>query len=353
MEQDNMPNKTQNEEDKNIQRLCEICLLYSDKEQGKIPILFCSDEAIKNKIETMNVIKYHSIWFLNLNNNSFSDNVDLEYGNKIYFAKKFIIPSKTSEEMPYFKSKSTEELVILVALPTEMHVFGDDLIDFLVNKIYFQYKNSLYKVLESEILRFKAINLNLISLESKSKIKQGEKIKKDVQTSIQEYCREYFSSVIKHSDPNSLKKQKALSFLSLKGIDVLTILDEKRQSLEEKGLKSSESLKMNFITKSNFVISKITALTSKNELEILIKNNTKGEIEHVCVKITYVKDYLEKEIFDQEIDTWYPQEDIIFTMPVIPFSEDYLHINIEGASEEVYLSEKIDNNTLLEKEKKI
>jgi len=41
-----------------------------------------------------------------------------------------------------------------------------------------------------------------------------------------------------------------------------------------------------------------------------------------------VKEFFEKEVMNQDIDFWFPQEELVFVTPIIPHIEEYL-VSIE------------------------
>ena len=328
--------------------LCEIYLLYYDEVRGHIPLLICPDDSIKNDEEKMRPIHFHSIWFLNKKEDADSDNIDLEYRDKIYFAKKFHVTSKRKKGRAGLEVDSPELIVIIIALPTEMNIFGDEILNKITENIITNFESFLTQIIESEIAKSKLININIANPQIKEIIKKGDKLKEDLRKLITQTCIEYFSSVIKQKDPTSIKKQKAISFLSLKGIDIdYLVSDQDEISFSDIKL-FNQIKKSNHVLhlKSPFDISNVRFLKESNEVEIMVKNIKEKELNNIVVKIAYIKDFFEKEIFNHTIDSWFPKEDILFSLPIIPHKNEYLFFTAENSHNEKHLSKKINLENL-------
>ena len=103
--------------------LCEIYLLFYDEIRGHIPLIVYPDESVKEDEEKMRPVNYHSIWFLNKKKDADSMNIDLEYGDKTYFATKVYLSSKRKKRRAGLSDDSPEVIVIMVALPTDMNIY--------------------------------------------------------------------------------------------------------------------------------------------------------------------------------------------------------------------------------------
>ena len=79
----------------------------------------------------------------------------------------------------------------------------------------------------------------------------------------------------------------------------------------------------------------------------MVHNKTDKEYNDVRVKITHVKEFFEKEVMDQIIDIWFPQEDLLFISPILPTITEYLFFIIDDKNKERLLSKKIDTNLLI------
>jgi len=329
--------------------LCEIYLLFYDEVRGHIPLLICPDESIKDDEEKMRPINYHSIWFLNKKDNADYENIDLEYGEKTYFATKVFLSSKRKKRRAGLNVDSPEIIVIMVALPTEMNIFGDDLLNKMTTNIITNYKDSLSQIILSEIEKTELINLNFASPQIKKIIQEGEVAKENIRNGIKNTCMDYFSSVIKQKDSTSIKKQKAISYLSLKGIDINYVVsnNEKVNFSDMKLFNQSAKSDHLFEIKKPFEISNICILKDTNELEIMVKNVKEDEFNNLLIKIAHIKDFFERQILDHSIDCWYPNEDILFTLPIIPSKNEYIFLTIENSHHTKYLTKKIDLEHLI------
>ncbi len=329
--------------------LCEIYLLFYDEVRGHIPLLICPDESIKDDEEKMRPINFHSIWFLNKKEDKGYENIDLEYGDKTYFASKVLLSSKRKKRRAGLNETSPEVIVIIVTLPTNMNIFGDDLLNKMTTDIITNFKDSLPQVILSEIEKTELINFNIASPKIKKIIQEGEVVKETIRNQIKKTCLDYFSSVIKQKDLKSIKKQKAISFLSLKGIDI-NYLANNNKNITFTSMKLFDQNKISdqiFEIKTPFEISNISILKETNELEIMVKNNKEIEFNNLSIRIAHIQDYFERQILDHSIDFWYPNEDIVFTLPISPHKDEYIFLTIENSHNNKYLSKKIDLEHLI------
>ena len=74
---------------KNAETFYQVFLCYFDESRGHIP-LFTFPNELKYSAEDLRIIKIHSIWFLDAKAQEDLSHVDLEYGDKIYLAMKFL-----------------------------------------------------------------------------------------------------------------------------------------------------------------------------------------------------------------------------------------------------------------------
>ena len=181
-------------------------------------------------------------------------------------------------------------------------------------------------------------------LNVKKIIEEGIKIKEDLNDLIYKITDNYFSNSIKQTDTVSIKQQKALSYLALKGIDVSSIGGtQKIHSFSNiKLFEPSKETTNELALKASFIFSNVLLIEDSQELEITVRNNTGKEVKDVIINITHVKEFFEKELMEQEIDLWYPEEELLFISPVIPGITDYLFFIINKESKEKLLSKKID-----------
>ncbi|MFX1446373.1 MAG: hypothetical protein ACFFHV_23505 [Promethearchaeota archaeon] len=329
--------------------LCEIYLLFYDEIRGHVPLLVYPDESIKDDEEKMRPINYHSIWFLNKKENADNINIDLEYGDKTYFATKLYLSSKRKKRRAGLNEDSPEIIVIMVALPTDMNIFGDDLLDKMNSNIITNFKDSISQIILSEIEKSELTNFNLASPQIKKVIQDGDIAKEKIRNGIKNACMDYFSSVIKQKDSSSIKKQKAISYLSLKGIDINYVVsnDENVNFSDMKLFDQSKKPDQIFEIKTPFEISNVCIVKETNELEIMVKNKKEVEFNNLLIKIAHIKDYFERQILDHSIESWYPNENILFTLPLLPQKNEYLFLTIENSHKTKYLSKKIELEHLI------
>ncbi len=327
--------------------LSDIYIMYFDESRGHIPLFIYPEEKfikLRDNRTFMRPIKYHPIWFLTVDEQEALDHVDLEFKGYIFFGKKFFTKSKRIKSRAGMEDDTPETIIIIVSLPNDIEIFGDDFIRLLVKRIKEQFSDKLYELIEYEISKNEIIKTPKI----KQIIKVGEKIKQELNDLIIITCREYFSSAIQQTDISSIKQQKALSYLALKGIDVSHLRSEEGNStfsnvqLFDPSQSSSESFKLNL----PFAISNIEITPDSHELEIIVLNNTDDEKQDLKVKITHVKEFFEKEVMNQHVDSWFPKEELVFISPLTPQVNEYLFFIIEQKTNRRVLSQKIDISTL-------
>jgi hypothetical protein len=291
----------------------------------------------------MRPIKYHSIWFLPVEEQEALDHVDLEYKGFIFFGKKFLTKSKRKKRRAGLHEETPETIVIIVSLQNDIEIFGHDLIRELTVKIREKFEDKLFEVIESEIAKEEVIKTAKV----KKIIEHGTKIHDELRELVSQIITDYFSDVVKQTDIKSINQQKAISYLALKGIDVTQIFGP--QGIQGfSNIKIFDPTKKNreFNFKNQFKIMQINVIEDSQELEIMVKNNTEKEINNAKVNITHVKDYFEKEILNQEIDLWFAEEELLFISPIIPHIHEYLFFIKNKENKENLFSKKIDLNLL-------
>ena len=293
----------------------------------------------------MRPIKYHSIWFLSSDDLSALDHIDLEYKGFTYFGKKFYTKSKRKKRRAGLVEETPETIVIIVSLPSDIEIFGDGIIRKITEMIQNEYDELLYKIIECEIAKEQVIKTEKV----KAYIKEGTEIKEQLRTIIAGITDEYFATAVKQKDVASIKQQKAISFLSLIGHDVSHIVSgvSDFSFSNIKLFDPSKTDKTELALKAPLSISSIHIIEDSKELEIMVHNKTDREYNDVRVKITHVKEFFEKEVMDQIIDIWFPQEDLLFISPILPAITEYLFFIINDKNKEKLLSKKIDTNLLI------
>jgi len=328
---------------KHIEELCVVYVMYFDEARGHVPLLIYPDDKYKDNKKYMRPIKYHSIWFLPVEEQEALDHVDLEYKGFIFFGKKFLTKSKRKKRRAGMQEETPETIVIIVSLQNDIEIFGHDLIRELTVKIREKFEDKLFEVIESEIAKEEVIKTAKV----KKIIEHGTKIHDELRELVSQIITDYFSDVVKQTDIKSINQQKAISYLALKGIDVTQIFGPQGiQGFSNIKIFDPTKKKGEFNFKNQFKIMQINVIEDSQELEIMVKNNTEKEINNAKVNITHVKDYFEKEILNQEIDLWFAEEELLFISPIIPHIHEYLFFIKNKENKENLFSKKIDLNLL-------
>lgn len=327
-----------------FEELAIIYILYFDEAQGHMPILIYPVETYKNDKTFMRPVKYHPIWFLSSNESDALDHIDLEFKGYTFFGKKFLTLSKREKRRSGLEETTPETIIVIVSLPNKIEIFGDELIRILTKEIKDNFENKLFKIIDSEILKEELIK----SPKIKKRIESGQAIKKELRDLIEKTTNTFFSNVIRNSDTTSIKMQKAIAYLTSKGIDVSHI-----ESKDYKGSFSSIQLfnpnkkgEVNFVDEKQFIILKINIIEDNQELEILVQNNSLQEVKGITVRISHLKKYFETVNMIETIGNWFPQEELVFISPIIPHIDEYLFFIIDVVSNEKLLSKRIDLNLL-------
>jgi DNA-binding ferritin-like protein (Dps family) len=329
-----------------LEELCYVYILYFDEERGHMPLLMYPDDELKKDKEFMRPIKYHPVWFLEIEESEALDHIDLEFKGYTFFGKKFLAKSEREKRRAGLDETTPETIVIIISVPNDLNIFGDELLKQLIEIIEDQYQDNLNDLIECELARDEVIKTPQV----KKCIEKGDKIKKEMKNVIRNNLKQFFSSVIKERDATSIRKQKAVSFLALKGYDVSYILDKQDSSFSnikifDPDKQTEEDLQLAL----PFRVVDISISEDSDELEILVKNNTEKEFKEIIARITHVKEFFEKEIMNQKIDTWFPKEELLFISPIIPHINEYLFFLIEEEDNKKLLTKKINIDLLKEK----
>ncbi|MFX1328081.1 MAG: hypothetical protein ACFE91_08060, partial [Promethearchaeota archaeon] len=293
----------------------------------------------------MRPINYHPVWFLETEE---LDHIDLEYKGYTFFGKKFKTKSKREKRRAGLEEETPETIVIIVSLPVELEIFGDELIKKLANQLRDKFEDQFTEVIESEIVADNVIKTPKIQ----ERISKGTKIKVFMRELIDNTVKDYFATAIeKKAESPSIKTQKAISYFALKGFEF-------SPSSSFRGTSDFEDVELfDFVKKSTedivsklpISINKINFIENSQELEIMAKNNTNKELTHISITITHVKEYFEKEIMNQRVEFWFPQEELLFVSPVVPHIDEYLvtikRQDSEGEDQKI-LTQMIDLKTI-------
>ena len=174
----------------------ELYILFFDETKGHVPIFIYPKESIKFYPDKMRPIKVHPIWFLDIKEKSVSDHIDLAYEGKVYYAKKFQIISKRKKRRAGLEKDTHETIVIVIALPTDIYLYGVEFLDVIAENIIANFKNILYQIIEIEIVRDEIIKTTKIN----EIIKKGDTLKKELRDFIRKTCKKYLSKIIIYND---------------------------------------------------------------------------------------------------------------------------------------------------------
>lgn len=315
--------------------LCVVYVMFFDEKRGQVPLLIYPDDRLRKDTRYMRPINYHPVWFLEIEE---LDHIDLEYKGYTFFGKKFLAKSKRQKRRAGLKAETPETIVIIVSLPVEIDIFGDELIKRLTEELRDNFEDKLYKVIESEIVTDFVIKTPKIQ----ERISQGMKTKVFMRELIDKTIKDYFSKAIeKRAESPSLKTQKAISYFSLKGFEFSPL-----SSLKGEGgftnvelFDSSKKATDNILPLSPLVITNLNFIENSQEIEITVQNNTDKDLTNMSVIITHVKEYFEKEVMTQKVDFWFPQEELLFVTPIVPHIDEYL-VTIKR-EDDIGISEKI------------
>jgi uncharacterized protein (DUF2147 family) len=338
--------ENKNPKEKPNQSLCEAYLFVNSNLFGRFPLLIYPDEDFKHDKKKMYPITIHSIWFLDIESKRSIEQIELEYSGKIYFAEKFRLKSKiknshlgNSEDQCY-----PEDLVFFVVLPIEFREFGHDLLKKLINGILTNFEFSLYYLIESETAK----KLKSIPTEAKQKLDKNKKLKNEIKKFIKKVCVEFASNIIEQKNANLLNQKKALSYFSLKDVDISYILsyqEDGTPSIIKIFKKDNEAETIEPI-QNPIEILNLNIDANGKELEILIKNQSKIMLNEVVVKLIHVEEFFEKEIMKEHIELWLPEEEILIISPIVPKMNEYLFLSIENENKERIFVKKIDFNMI-------
>jgi hypothetical protein len=325
--------------------LCVVYVLYFDEKKGQIPLLMYPDDRLRNDKRYMRPINFHPVWFLETEE---LDHIDLEYKGYTFFGKKIQTTSKRQKRRAGLEEETPETIVIIVSLPSELDIFGDELVKILTNELKDQFEDTLYVVIESEIASDTVIKTPKVQ----ELISQGTKIKVFIRELIDKTVKAYFSNVIeKKSESPSLKAQKAISYFSLKGFEFspLSNLRGERDFSNVEFFDNSQKTTEEIVPKPTLSIANLNLVENSQEIEITIQNNTDEELTNISIIITHVKEYFEKEVMNQNVDFWFPQEELLFISPIVPHIDEYLvsikKIDDSGSSQKL-LTQRIDLNEI-------
>jgi len=300
--------------------LCVVYVMFFDEKRGQVPLLMYPDDRLRNEKKYMRPINYHPVWFLETDE---LDHIDLEYKGYTFFGKKFLAKSERKKRRAGLEEKTPETIVIIVSLPVEIDIFGDELIKRLIEELRDHFEDKLYEVIESEIAMETVIKTPKIQ----ECISRGKNIKVFMRELIDKTIKDYFSKAIeKRAESPSFKTQKAISYFSLKGFEFSPLSSLKGESgfTNEELFDLLKKSSVNIIPLSPLLITHLNYIENSQEIEITVQNNTDKDLTNISITITHVKEYFEKEVMTQKVEFWFPQEELLFVTPIVPHIDEYL-----------------------------
>ncbi|MHA1454519.1 MAG: hypothetical protein ACTSR5_00850 [Promethearchaeota archaeon] len=213
-----------------------------------------------------------------------------------------------------------EEIIIILSLPLELEILGGKLLKKITNCVIDSYIDKLFMIIESEIAKFEVM--------------------KTPDNEFKEICTEYFSYVIKILDNTKINSQKALSLLMLKGIN-LSNSSSKRIENDIELFKLSRIKPSEEEIEEYFSIQSIKIIQNYREFEILIQNTSKNELNDINIRIIYILNYSEKEIFNLDLEYWLSEEVLVFTIPIEPLINDFFIFITDNNMKRQLFSRKI------------
>ncbi len=322
-----------------FKELCEVYVLYFDEARGHVPLLIYPSEKMIDDKKYMRVIRFHPVWFLEIEESEALNHIDLEYKGYNFMAKKFLAKSSREKRRAGLEEKTPETIVIILSLPTDVSIFGDDLVQNITTGIKENFGDKFSELISGTIAKDEIIKTPAM----KEKIVVSDGIKENMKNLIGRIGNNYLSRVIRQADGSSLKKQKAISYLYLKGFDFshITMEDGAETYSTIQLFDPSKKKEEGYTFQAPFSLININIDEESKELQILVKNNTETSQTNLTVKITHVREFFEKEIMNQLIEEWFPEEELLFISPIIPHINEYLFF-VLSANEQKLLSKKID-----------
>ena len=321
--------------------LCVVYVLYFDEKKGQIPLLMYPDDRLRSNKKYMHPIHYHPVWFLETDE---LDHIDLEYKGYTFFGKKFLAKSEREKRRAGLKEETPETIVLIVSLPNEIDIFGDDLIRILTHNLRITFEDQLSEVIESQI----ASEMIIKTPKIQERISEGMKIKVFMRELIDNTIKDYFSKVIeKKSDASSLKAQKAISYFSIRGFEFSPLSSLKGENTFSNVdlFDPKKQVAVDLSTTTSLSIKNIYFIENSQEIEITVQNNKDKELNNISITITHVKEFFEKEVMTQQVDMWFPQEELLFVTPIVPYIDEYL-FSIrqldDGGIDQKILTQRID-----------
>ena len=252
------------------EHLCVVYIMYFDEKKGQIPLLMYPNDRYRNNQKYMRPVYYHPVWFLETED---LDHIDLEYKGYTFFGKKFLAKSEREKRRAGLEDETPETIAVIVSLPIELDIFGDELIRKLTEELRDKFGDQFFEVIESEIMGDAVIK----TPKTQERITKGKKIKVFMRELIDNTIKKYFTSVIqKKMDSPSLKTQRAISYFSLKGFELSDLSGYRGTNTfsDIELFDSDKKAESDISTKQVISIINISIVDISQEIEIIVQNNT-------------------------------------------------------------------------------
>ena len=148
----------------------------------------------------MRPINFHPIWFLNTEEETDSEHVDLIYNGKIYFAKKFQIFSEIKESEVNYKEAPFNMIAVIMVIPKEMSFSRKLLLKIISEPIIKDFNGHFQKIIESETLKEDLIR----TPKNEIIINKGDVLKENIKNFLKTVLEDYFSIIIQYYQKDNL-----------------------------------------------------------------------------------------------------------------------------------------------------
>ena len=276
----------------------EVLLLYFDRLFGYVPFIIYPYDSIKLDHERTRMLGTLALYFDEQEKKSL---LVLELGKKVYFAEKLEVISG--------KSNQFECCAICLILPVELHIIGEKLFELLKNYIMKRFEQSLYLIVESEIIKYEIVQ----NERKKQIILKGEILKKKVLELINFICSIFLNSISGFPDMNCVKLQKAISFLESMGASISHL--ERLSKNNFSNISIFEAIPKICEYEHDFEVIHVKINEISDEIEIIIQNMIPQVFEESNIRISQIHDLFEKEILNVDVDRWLQEEEILFAFP--------------------------------------
>ncbi|MHA1732661.1 MAG: hypothetical protein ACTSU5_12020 [Promethearchaeota archaeon] len=308
-----------------IQYFCDIYLAFFDETRGHEVLLTYPDEDRKCDEECMRPIHIHSIWFLSEEEQSSLDHVDLDYGGRTYFAKKFGARSKRKKTRAGIADSADEVMVLFVSLPEELNIFGSRILKGLFEAIQQTIKDELSDLIIGHIAKKKIIQ----SPKTRQEIQRGNEVAQKF-IRLCDWVLASFTPDLLQGYMNTVKKQKALAYLLLQDQSLAKNRPNPVSDITYEDI--FEPMKEHTIAEKvdpRRCVSIVELDLVEGMIELTLRNNSGTDLEGFKVTVSHVQEFFERVYFEQDIDIWFEDEEILVQFPVIETINDYIII-VEG-----------------------